>query len=103
MALKIGKNKVDEGEDVQADGSIPVKPTLAQTLGATIAGLLAVKIAVYLVTTIWRLVTREDPPQVDMDISPGKKAAWIALVGAASGAARQAARDKIKPPTAGPA
>lgn len=103
MAFKIGKNKIDEDEDIQADGSVPMKPTLAQTIGATIAGVLAVKIAVYLVTTIWRLVTREDPPQVDMDISPGKKAAWIALVGAASGAARQAARDKIKPPTGGAA
>lgn len=103
MGLKIGKNKVDDGEDIQADGSIPVKPTLAQTIGATLAGVLAVKLAVYLVTTIWRLVTREDPPQIDMDISPGKKAAWIALVGAASGAARQAARDKVKPPTGGAA
>jgi len=103
MAFKIGKNKIDEDEDIQADGSVPMKPTLAQTIGATIAGVLAVKIAVYLVTTIWRLVTREDPPQVDMDISAGKKAAWIALVGAASGAARQAARDKIKPPTGGAA
>ena len=101
--MKIGKNKVDESEDIQADGSIPVKPTLAQTIGATLAGVLAVKLAVYLVTTIWRLVTREDPPQIDMDISPGKKAAWIALVGAASGAARQAARDKVKPPTGGSA
>jgi len=103
MAFKLGKNKIDEDEVIQADGSVPMKPTLAQTIGATIAGVLAVKIAVYLVTTIWRLVTREDPPQVDMDISPGKKAAWIALVGAASGAARQAARDKIKPPTGGAA
>lgn len=101
--MKIGKNKVDKGEEIQADGSIPVKPTLGQTIGATLAGVLAVKLAVYLVTTIWRLVTREDPPQIDMDISPGKKAAWIALVGAASGAARQAARDKIKPPTGGAA
>lgn len=101
--MKIGKNKVDEDGDIQADGSIPVKPTLAQTIGAALAGVLAVKLAVYLVTTVWRLVTREDPPQVDMDISPGKKAAWIALVGAASGAARQAARDKIKPPTGGAA
>ena len=101
--MKIGKNKVDGSEDIQADGSIPVKPTLGQTIGATLAGVLAVKLAVYVVTTVWRLVTREDPPQVDMDISPGKKAAWIALVGAASGAARQAARDKIKPPTGGAA
>ena len=101
--MKIGKNKVDEDEQIQADGSIPVKPTLGQTIGATLAGVVAVKLAVYVVTTVWRLVTREDPPQIDMDISPGKKAAWIALVGAASGAARQAARDKIKPPTGGAA
>lgn len=101
--MKIGKNKVDDDEQIQADGSIPVKPTLGQTIGATLAGVVAVKLAVYVVTTVWRLVTREDPPQIDMDISPGKKAAWIALVGAASGAARQAARDKIKPPTGGAA
>ncbi len=100
---KIGKNKVNKDADIQADGSIPVKPTLAQSLGAIIAGVLAVKLATYVVTTLWRLVTREDPPQIDMDISPGKKAAWIALVGAASGAARQMARDKIKPPTGGAA
>lgn len=103
MAFKIGKNKVDEGEAIQSDGSVAVKPTMMQTIGAALAGVVAVKIAVYLVTTVWRLVTREDPPQVDMDIAPGKKAAWIALVGAASGAARQAARDKIKPPTGGAA
>ncbi|HJR44332.1 MAG TPA: DUF4235 domain-containing protein [Actinomycetota bacterium] len=100
---KLGKNKIDEGEDIQPDGSIPVKPTLGQTIGATIAGIVAVRLSVYIVTTVWRLVTREDPPQVDMDVSPGKKAAWVALVGAASGAARQAARDKIKPPTGGAA
>ncbi len=103
MGLKIGKNKVEEDEAIQPDGSIPVKPTMVQSVGAIIAGLVAVKVAVYLVTTIWRLITREDPPQIDMDVSPGKKAAWIALVGAASGAARQAARDKIKPPTGGAA
>ncbi len=100
---KVGKNKIKKDAEVQPDGSIPVKPTLAQTLGATIAGLLAVKLATYVVTTVWRLVTREDPPQVDMDISPAKKAAWIGLVGAVTGAARQIARDKIKPPTGGAA
>lgn len=100
---KIGKNKINEGEDIQPDGSIPVKPTLVQTVGAALAGVLAVKLATYMVTTVWRLVTREDPPQVDMDVAPGKKAAWIALVGAAAGAARQMARDKVKPPTGGPA
>ncbi len=100
---KIGKNKIKWNEDIQPDGSIPVKPTLGQTMGAMIAGILAVKLATYVVTTLWRLVTREDPPQIDMDVAPGKKAAWIALVGAASGAARQMARDKIKPPTGGAA
>ena len=100
---KLGKNKIEKGEDIQAHGSIPVKPTLGQTIAATIAGVVAVRLAVYVVTTVWRLVTREDPPQIDMDISPGKKAAWVALVGAASGAARQAARDKIKPGTVGAA
>ena len=100
---KIGKNKIKKGEDIQADGSIPLKPTMAQTIGATIAGIVAVRLATYVVTTVWRLVTREDPPQIDMDVAPGKKAAWIALTGAAAGAARQMARDKIKPPTGGAA
>ena len=90
-------------EEVQADGSIPQKPTMFQTIGAMLAGIIAVKLATYIVTTAWRLVTREDPPQIDMDIPIGKKAAWVALVGAASGAARQSARDIIKPPTSGPA
>ncbi len=87
----------------QPDGSIPQKPSLFQTLGAMIAGILAVKLATFLVTTIWRLATREDPPQVDQNVPVKKKAAWLALMGAATGAARQAARDVIKPPTAGPA
>ena len=90
-------------DDIQADGSLPQKPTLLQTIGAAIAGMLAVKLATYVVTTLWRLITREDPPQVDMDIPIAKKAAWIGLIGAASGAARQAARDLIKPPTGGAA
>ena len=90
----MGKSKDVEG------GS---KPSLLQTLGAMIAGIIAVKVASYMVTTMWRLVTREDPPQVDQPAPAGKKAAWIALIGAATGAARQAARDLIKPPTAGPA
>ena len=85
------------------DGSIPQKPTLVQTILAAVLGMIAVKIATYVVTTVWRLVTREDPPQIDMDIAPGKKAAWVALIGAATGAARQVARDKVKPPTAGAA
>jgi hypothetical protein len=88
---------------VQPDGSIPQKPTLLQTVGASIAGMLAVKLATYVVTTLWRLVTREEPPQVDQKVPVAKKAAWIGLVGAASGAARQAARDVIKPPSDGPA
>ncbi len=85
------------------DGSIPQKPTLVQTILAALLGMIAVKVATYVVTTVWRLVTREDPPQVDMDIAPGKKAAWVALIGAATGAARQVARDKVKPPTTGAA
>lgn len=88
---------------VQPDGSIPQKPTLAQNLGATIAGLLAVKLATYIITTVWRLITREDPPQIDQAVRPAKKAAWIALIGASTGAARQIARDKIKPPVDGAA
>ncbi len=87
----------------QPDGSVPQKPSLFQTLGAMVAGILAVKIATFVVTTIWRLATREDPPQVDQAVPVKKKAAWLALMGAAAGAARQAARDIIKPPTAGPA
>ena len=87
----------------QPDGSIPQKPTIFQTIGAAIAGLIAVRMASYLVTTLWRLFTREDPPQIDQRVSIGKKAAWVGLVGAASGAARQAARDLIKPPGDGPA
>jgi hypothetical protein len=68
-----------------------------------IAGILAVKLATYVVTTVWRLATHEDPPQVDEAVPIKKKAAWLALMGAATGAARQAARDVIKPPTSGPA
>lgn len=88
---------------VQPDGSIPQKPTLAQTVLATVAGLLAVKLASYVVTTGWRLVTKEDPPQIDQNVPPLKKAAWVAIVGAATGAARQSIRDVIKPPGVGPA
>jgi len=87
----------------QPDGSKPRKPSMAQNLGALVLGLLAVKLASYVVTTLWRLVTREDPPQVDQAVPVGKKAAWLALIGAATGASRQAARDIIKPPTTGPA
>jgi hypothetical protein len=86
-----------------AEGTPAQKPSLLQTVGAMVAGILAVKLATYVVTTVWRLITREEPPQLDMQVSRGKKAAWLALVGAATGAARQAARDVVKPPTAGPA
>ena len=90
-------------KDVTAEGSVEQKPSALQSIGALLAGIIAVKVATYAITTLWRLVTREDPPQVDMKVPVGKKAAWLALVGAATGAARQAARDVIKPPTAGPA
>jgi hypothetical protein len=74
-----------------------------QNVGAMVAGLLAVRLVTYIVTTIWRLVTREEPPQIDQAVRPAKKAAWIALIGASTGAARQMARDKIKPPIDGAA
>ena len=90
-------------ETPQPDGSQTQKPTLVQNIGATIAGLIAVKLATYVITTLWRLVTKENPPQVDQQVPVGKKAAWLALSGAASGTARQTARDLIKPPTSGPA
>jgi len=86
-----------------ASGMSPQKASMVQTIGAIVAGLLAVKLATYLVTTMWRLITRENPPQIDEDVPPLKKAAWIGLIGAATGAARQAARDFVKPPTGGPA
>ena len=88
---------------VQPDGSPTQKPTMFQNVGAMIAGLVAARIVTYIVTTLWRLVTREEPPQIDQAVRPAKKAAWIALIGASTGAARQMARDKIKPPTEGPA
>ena len=87
----------------QADGSIPQKASMAQNIGAMIGSILAVKLATYVVTTLWRLVTKEDPPQIDQAVSIGKKTAWLALIGAVTGASRQAVRDKIKPPTAGAA
>lgn len=94
--------KTKRGEET-ASGAPARKPSVFQNIGAIIAGLMAVKLATYVVTTMWRLVTRENPPQVDEPVSVGKKAAWLALVGAATGAARQTARDKIKPPTGKPA
>ena len=77
------------------------KSSLFQTVGAMVAGVVAVKLATYIVTTMWRLATREEPPQADEAVHPAKKAAWIALVGAATGAARQTARDFVKPAPAG--
>lgn len=90
-------------ETVEPDGSQPQKPTIFQTIAATILGLIAVKLATYVVTTLWRLVTKEEPPQVDENVPVGKKAAWLALTGAVAGTARQTARDLVKPPTKGPA
>lgn len=87
----------------QPDGSEAQKSSMLQTVAATLAGVLAVKLVTYVVTTGWRLATREDPPQVDQAVPMRKKAAWLALIGAATGAARQSARDVIKPPTEGPA
>ncbi len=89
-------------DTVQPDGSQTQKPSLFQTIAATILGLIAVKLATYVVTTLWRLVTKEEPPQVDEDVPMGKKAAWLALTGAVAGTARQTARDLVKPPSAGP-
>lgn len=79
------------------------KPSMMQNVLAMLAGIAAVKLATYIVTTAWRLATREEPPQIDEEGPAGKKAAWVALIGAATGAARQAARDAVKPPGAGPA
>lgn len=90
-------------EKPQPDGTTSKKPSVFQTIGALIAGMLAAKLATFLVTTAWRLATREEPPQVDQAVPIKKKAAWLALAGAATGAARQAARDVVKPPTEGPA
>ena len=85
-----------------AKDNVSGKSNLFQTVGAMIAGIIAVKLATYVVTTMWRLVTREEPPQIDEPAPVGKKAAWVALIGAATGAARQAARDAIKSPGAEP-
>jgi Protein of unknown function (DUF4235) len=88
---------------VKPDGSVTQKPTMFQTLGAMVAGIVAVKLSTYVVVTLWRLVTREDPPEIDEPVHWGKKATWLALIGAATGASRQAARELIKPPTSGAA
>ncbi|CAN5415020.1 hypothetical protein BH18ACT16_BH18ACT16_01530 [soil metagenome] len=85
----------------QPSGSMPQKPSLVQNIGALVAGILAVKLATYVTVTAWRLATREDPPQMDEAVGALKKAVWIALLGAATGAARQTVRDFIKPPTTG--
>jgi hypothetical protein len=90
-------------ETVQPDDHATQKSSLLQNVGAMVAGLLAVRLVTYIVTTLWRLITREEPPQIDQAVRPAKKAAWIALIGASTGAARQMARDKVKPPTDGPA
>ena len=87
----------------QPDGSPTQKPSMFQNVGALVAGILAAKLATYVITTVWRLATREEPPQIDQKVPVKKKAAWLALIGAAPGAARQSARDLIKPPTDGPA
>lgn len=87
----------------QPDGSPTQKPSMFQNVGALIAGILAAKLATYVITTAWRLATKEEPPQVDQAVPAKKKAAWLALIGAATGASRQIARDVIKPPTDGPA
>jgi hypothetical protein len=87
----------------QPDGTEPQKSSLGQTILAALAGILAVKVAAYLVTTVWRLVAKEDPPQIDQNVPIGKKALWVGLIGAATGAARQSIRDLIKPPGVGPA
>lgn len=86
-----------------ASGVPPKKASVFQSAGAVVAGVIAVKLASYIVTTGWRLATRENPPQADEPLPIAKKALWIGLVGAATGAARQAARDFIKPPGGGPA
>jgi hypothetical protein len=88
---------------VKPDGSVTQKPSMFQTVGAMVAGIAAVKLSTYVVVTLWRLVTREDPPEIDEAVHWGKKAVWLALIGAATGASRQAARELIKPPTAGAA
>lgn len=103
MARKKELEVETDSDYPQPDGSIPRKPSMFQNIGAMIAGLMAARLAAYVVTTAWRLVTREEPPQIDQAVRPAKKAAWIALIGATTGAARQAARDKIKPPSEGPA
>lgn len=86
---------------VEPDGTTPRKPSMAQTVLAALAGVVAVKIVTYLVVTMWRLVTREDPPDLEEEIPMAKKAAWLALIAASTGVARQLVRDAIKPPTTG--
>jgi hypothetical protein len=88
---------------VKPDGSVTQKPSMFQTVGAMVAGIVAVKLSTYVVVTLWRLVTHEDPPEIDEAVHWGKKAAWLALIGAATGASRQAARELIKPPSPGAA
>ncbi len=79
------------------------RASIFQTIGAAIAGIIAVKIVSYIAVALWRLATREDPPDLEEQQPLAKKALWIALIAAATGTARQLARDWIKPPTAGAA
>ena len=85
----------------EPDGASARKPSLFQTIAAALAGLIAVKVITYVVVTLWRLATREDPPDLEEETSFAKKAIWIAVVAAATGTARQLARDWVKPPSSG--
>ena len=89
-------------ETIEADEQEERKSSFLKTILATLAGVIAVKMATYIVTTGWRLATKEDPPQADDPAPIAKKAMWIGLIGAVTGAARQAARDYVKPPQAPP-
>jgi hypothetical protein len=86
------------GRRKQSEEAQDVKASPLRAIGAAVAGLIAVKLATVVVTATWRLATREDPPQADEAAPLAKKAAWIALVAAATGAARQVARDYVNPP-----
>lgn len=77
------------------------RPSIVQTIGAAIAGMIAVKIVSYAVVALWRLTTREDPPDLEEEVPLAKKALWVAVIAAATGTARQLARDWVKPPTSG--
>lgn len=87
----------------QPDGSTTQKASMAQNLVAALGGLLAAKIAAYAVTTVWRLATREEPPQIDQHVSALKKAVWLGTFAAVTGIARQSVHDLVKPPVEGAA